>query len=172
MRAYDPKKAAQYHDEIHAHVPSESALRVKALESLLVEKGLVDPGAIDARVDIYRDQVGPKIGAWVVARAWTDAAYKTRLSPMGPLPLRNWASKDGRSDISKSLRTQTSSTTSSFAPCALAIQSPCWACHHPGTRKRLTGRERCASRDRAGRRDTSLPALRLSFVDGSYSNVA
>jgi hypothetical protein len=42
MRAYDPKKAAQYHDEIHAHVPSESALRVKALESLLVEKGLVD----------------------------------------------------------------------------------------------------------------------------------
>ena len=42
MRAYDPKKAAQHHDEIHAHVPSEPALRVKALESLLVEKGLVD----------------------------------------------------------------------------------------------------------------------------------
>jgi nitrile hydratase subunit alpha len=41
MRAYDPTKAAQYHDEIHAHVPSEPALRVKALESLLVEKGLV-----------------------------------------------------------------------------------------------------------------------------------
>ena len=50
MRAYDPKKAAQYHDEIHAHVPSEPALRVKALESLLLEKGLVDPGAIDAWV--------------------------------------------------------------------------------------------------------------------------
>lgn len=69
MTAYDPKKAAEYHDEIHARVPSDAALRVKALESLLVEKGLVDSSAIDAWVEIYRDQVGPKIGARVVARA-------------------------------------------------------------------------------------------------------
>jgi hypothetical protein len=79
MRAYDPKKAAQHHHEIHAHVPSEPALRVKALESLLVEEGLVDSGAIDAWIEIYRDQVGPKLGARVVARAWNDAAYKARL---------------------------------------------------------------------------------------------
>ena len=63
MRADDPDKAAQLHEEIHAHVPSEPALRVKALESLLVEKGLVNSGAIDAWLEIYRDQVGPKLGA-------------------------------------------------------------------------------------------------------------
>jgi nitrile hydratase subunit alpha len=88
MRAYDPKKAAQHHDEIHAHVPSEPALRVKALESLLVEKGLVDSGAIDAWIEIYRDQVGPKLGARVVARAWNDAAYKARLLADGTAALK------------------------------------------------------------------------------------
>ena len=89
MRAYDPKKAAQHHDEIHAHVPSEPALRVKALESLLVEKGLVDSGAIDAWIgDHHRDQVGPKLGARVVARAWNDAAYKARLLADGTAALK------------------------------------------------------------------------------------
>src|SRR6516162_4776092 len=96
MRAYDPKKAAQRHHEIHAHVPSEPALRVKALESLLVEKGLVDSGAIDAWIEIYRDQVGPKLGARVVARAWNDAAYKARLLADGTaaikeLGIEGWA---------------------------------------------------------------------------------
>jgi nitrile hydratase subunit alpha len=57
MTAYDPKKAAEYHEEIHARVPNDAALRVKALESLLVEKGLVDSSAIDAWIEIYRDQV-------------------------------------------------------------------------------------------------------------------
>jgi len=52
---------------------------VKALESLLVEKGLVDPAALDALVDTYENKIGPRNGARVVARAWTDAAYKQRL---------------------------------------------------------------------------------------------
>ncbi len=55
------------------------ALRVKALESLLVEKGLVDPAALDAIVDHFEHRVGPRNGARVVARAWTDPAYKARL---------------------------------------------------------------------------------------------
>ena len=55
------------------------ALRVKALESLLVEKGLVDPAALDAIVDHYENRVGPRNGARVVARAWSDPAYKARL---------------------------------------------------------------------------------------------
>jgi len=73
------------HPEGHAHThdgqnaPSETALRVKALESLLVEKGLVDPSALDAIVDHYEHKVGPRNGARVVARAWVDPAYKTRL---------------------------------------------------------------------------------------------
>jgi nitrile hydratase subunit alpha len=60
-------------------VPADIALRVKALESLLVEKGLVDPAAVDAIVDVYENKVGPRNGARVVARAWVDPAYKKRL---------------------------------------------------------------------------------------------
>ena len=67
------------HHHYHQAVPSDLTLRVKALESLLVEKGLVDPAALDALIDVYEHKVGPRNGARVVARAWTDAAYKQRL---------------------------------------------------------------------------------------------
>jgi nitrile hydratase len=69
------------HDVEHDHqvVPSDPALRVKALESLLVEKGLVDRAALDALIDTYEHKVGPRNGARVVARAWADFAYKQRL---------------------------------------------------------------------------------------------
>ena len=67
------------HDHHEQDPPSDIALRVKALESLLVEKGLVDPAALDAIVDYYENRVGPRNGARVVARAWTDPAYRERL---------------------------------------------------------------------------------------------
>jgi nitrile hydratase subunit alpha len=67
------------HDHDHQLVPPDPALRVKALESLLVEKGLVDRAALDALIDTYEHKVGPRNGARVVARAWTDPAYKQRL---------------------------------------------------------------------------------------------
>ena len=69
------------HDQHHDHqaVPSDPTLRVKALESLLVEKGLVDPAALDVLIDTYEHKVGPRNGARVVARAWVDLAYKQRL---------------------------------------------------------------------------------------------
>ena len=67
------------HDHDHATVPHDTALRVKALESLLGEKGLVDPAALDAIIEYYEHKVGPRNGARVVARAWTDPAYKARL---------------------------------------------------------------------------------------------
>ncbi len=68
------------HDHDHGqHPPSDMALRVKALESLMIEKGLVDPAALDALVDHFEHKVGPRNGARVVARAWTDPAYKARL---------------------------------------------------------------------------------------------
>ena len=66
------------HDD-HTEPPSEIALRVKALESLLTEKGLVDPATLDAIIDTYETKVGPHCGATVVARAWTDDAFKARL---------------------------------------------------------------------------------------------
>ena len=75
--------SAQDHEHEHGHshqvVPSDMALRVKSLESLLVEKGLVDRAALDALVDTYENKVGPRNGAQVVARAWADPAYKQRL---------------------------------------------------------------------------------------------
>jgi nitrile hydratase subunit alpha len=67
------------HDHDHQVVPSDPALRVKALESLLVEKGLVDRAALDALIDTYEHKIGPRNGARVVARAWSDPAYKQRL---------------------------------------------------------------------------------------------
>jgi nitrile hydratase len=67
------------HDHDHQLVPSDPALRVKALESLLVEKGLVDREALDAVVDAYEHKIGPRNGARVIARAWVDPAYKQRL---------------------------------------------------------------------------------------------
>ena len=63
----------------HSHGPSEIELRVRRLESLLVEKGLVDPAAMDELVDRYENRVGPRNGARVVARAWTDPDYRNRL---------------------------------------------------------------------------------------------
>lgn len=69
---------AHSHD-IHSELPSDPALRVKALESLLTEKGLVDPAAIDAWIEIYESKIGPRNGAKVIAKAWTDPAYKQRL---------------------------------------------------------------------------------------------
>lgn len=130
MTEYDPGHAAEHHSEIHSHVPSEPALRVKALESLLIEKGLVDPDAVGAWVELYRDEVGPKVGARVVARAWNDEAKGSEDRPLA---------------ISRSLRIPTSSTTSSFARCAPAIPTGCWVYSHLGTRKRPTGRARFAS---------------------------
>ena len=67
------------HDHAHQAIPSDMALRVKSLESLLVEKGLVDRAALDALIDAYEHKIGPRNGARVVARAWVDAAYKRRL---------------------------------------------------------------------------------------------
>jgi len=66
------------HDD-HQIPPTDLTLRVKALESLLVEKGLVDPAALDVLIDTYEHKIGPRNGARVVARAWVDAAYKERL---------------------------------------------------------------------------------------------
>jgi nitrile hydratase subunit alpha len=69
------------HDD-HEHEMSELspvALRVKALESLLTEKGYIDPAALDVLIDTYETKIGPRNGARVVAKAWTDAVYADRL---------------------------------------------------------------------------------------------
>ena len=75
------------HDHDHTDPPSEVELRVKALESLLVEKGLADSGAVDAIIDMFEHKVGPRNGAAIVARAWSDADF------------RRWLLEDGTAAI-------------------------------------------------------------------------
>lgn len=67
------------HDDPHSLLPPDPALRVKALETLLTAKGLVDPGALDAIIDTYENRIGPRNGARVVARAWMDPAFRDAL---------------------------------------------------------------------------------------------
>ena len=67
----------------HGEPESDMALRVKAIEQLLSEKGLVDPSGIDRLIELYETRVGPHNGARVVARAWSDPDYKVRLLENG-----------------------------------------------------------------------------------------
>jgi nitrile hydratase subunit alpha len=69
------------HEDDHDHGShlSDVELRVRALESILVEKGYVDPKALDVLIETYETKVGPHNGAKVVAKAWCDPNYKTRL---------------------------------------------------------------------------------------------
>ena len=66
-------------DDPHSLLPPDPQLQVKALETLLSEKGLIDRAALDAIIDVYQNQIGPQIGAEIVARAWLDRAFKERL---------------------------------------------------------------------------------------------
>jgi nitrile hydratase len=77
------------HDHPHALLPSEPALRVRAIETLLVEKGLVDPNAIDAVVEAFSNRIGPQNGAKVVAKAWSDPSF------------RDWLLKDATAAIAE-----------------------------------------------------------------------
>jgi nitrile hydratase len=67
------------HDHDHTALPSELELRVKALESLLIEKGLVNPETLNEIIDTYEHRVGPRNGAQVVAKAWTSAEFRQAL---------------------------------------------------------------------------------------------
>lgn len=67
------------HDHGHSHLPPEPELRVKALETVLVKKGLIDPEAVAKIIDIYAHKIGPQNGAKVVAKAWKDDKFKQQL---------------------------------------------------------------------------------------------
>ena len=67
------------HDHPHTLLPSDPALRVKALETILTQKGLIDPAALDKIIEAYETKIGPRNGARVVATAWTDPTFKAAL---------------------------------------------------------------------------------------------
>jgi len=79
MSEHDDHDDDHHHDHPHNAPLTDVQLRVRALESLLTEKGLVDPAALDALVETYETKVGPRNGAQVVAKAWLDPAFKQRL---------------------------------------------------------------------------------------------
>ncbi|RVU36517.1 nitrile hydratase subunit alpha [Hwanghaeella grinnelliae] len=76
-----------HHGQNFTDPPPDPALRIKALESLLVEKGLIDPAALEVLIDTYETKIGPRNGAKVVARAWTDPDFK------------DWLLRDGTAAI-------------------------------------------------------------------------
>ena len=67
------------HEDAHSHLPSDPELRVKAIETLLLRKGLIDSKTLDELIDTYENKIGPQNGAKVVAKAWVDESYKKRL---------------------------------------------------------------------------------------------
>ncbi|NQV45454.1 MAG: nitrile hydratase subunit alpha [Rhodospirillales bacterium] len=79
MTNHDTQHIIDIHAQLHSDLPSDPALRVKALESLLVEKGLLNSQTVDEWIELFTEEVGPKNGAAVVARAWTDPDFKARL---------------------------------------------------------------------------------------------
>jgi nitrile hydratase subunit alpha len=93
MRAQETK-----HGDRNRAVPSDPALRTRALESLLVEKGLVDPAALDALVDAYENRIGPRNGARVVARAWVDSGFKERLLADGGAAIAELGFEGGQNE--------------------------------------------------------------------------
>ncbi len=70
-----------HHDDDHPHalLPPDPALRVKALETILARKGLIDPAALDEIIDTYQNRIGPRNGAMVVACAWAEPEFRARL---------------------------------------------------------------------------------------------
>jgi nitrile hydratase subunit alpha len=77
------EKDDHHHHDAHSSELSEMQLRVRALETVLSEKGYIDPSALDAIIEAYETKVGPHIGARVVAKAWTDPAFKQALLDNG-----------------------------------------------------------------------------------------
>jgi nitrile hydratase len=137
-----PHPHAHDHDHDGQDTPSETALRVKALESLLVEKGLVDPAALDVIIDIYENKIGPRNGARVVARAWTDPAYKARLlaDATAAIAELGYTGRQGEHMVvvenTQDIHNLIVCTLCSCYPCR------CWDCRPSGTNPPSIGLER------------------------------
>ncbi|MBL75384.1 MAG: nitrile hydratase subunit alpha [Chloroflexi bacterium] len=86
------------HDHEHTEPPSSTELRVKSIESLLVEKGLVNSETIDKIIDTYETKVGPNIGKAIIARAWTDPQFKSDLLDKPDIAISAFAEIGGQGE--------------------------------------------------------------------------
>lgn len=130
--SFDPDKAAGIHRHLHSHLPSDPALRVKALESLVVEKGLVAAETIDAWIEAYRDHIGPKRGARIVARAWVDPGFRARLLDDAAAAIREFGFEGSATGHLKAVENTASQhnlvvcTLCSCYPFSILGMSPAW----------------------------------------------
>jgi nitrile hydratase len=121
MTRHDSGTISHIHQELHSHLPSEPALRVKALESLLVEKGMVDSKTVDAWIEVYSEEIGPKRGAQVVARAWVDPQLKARLLKNGPAAVRELGFEGNHLRV-----VENTADTHNIVVCTLCSCYPIW----------------------------------------------
>ena len=122
MASFDAKKIGELHRHLHSHLPSDPALRVKALESLAVEKGLVAQETIDTWVEMYSEKVGPMRGAQVVARCWTDPAFRDRLLDDAGQAIKDFGYEGHASEHLKAV--ENTDTTHNLVVCTLCSCYP------------------------------------------------
>ena len=134
---------ADDHTHDHGSELSEMQLRVRALETILTEKGYVDPAALDQIVENVETKIGPHIGARIVARAWVDPEFKRRLladateavNSLGRFRARRQSSDRGREHAANPQHRR-------LHACAPATRGRCWGCRRSGTNRRPTARAR------------------------------
>ena len=153
------------------HTETDAALRTRALESLLVEKGLLTTDIIDEVVQKYEQDVGPLNGAKVVARAWSDPTTSAGYSKTAPRLLPNWDLATPTAAKSSYWKTQQASTTSSFAPFAPVIPGPYSACRRVGTNPTRIALGWCGSRERSCENLTSTYPIRSKFASGTATRI-
>ena len=120
-------------DDPHSLLPPDPQLQVKALETLLSEKGLIDRAALDAIIDVYQNQIGPQIGAEIVARAWLDPAFKERLLEDAEAVLAEMELAGRQGEHVVVVENTEKSIIWSFAPYAAVIHGRFWEYRLPGT---------------------------------------
>ncbi len=135
------------HDDEHGPHSDLSDIerRVRALETLLTEKGYIDPAALDVLIDTYQTKVGPRNGARVVARAWIDAEFRERLlrDATSAVAELEYSGRQGEHIVA--VRTPRTGTTSGCVLSAAATRGRCSVCRPSGTRVRRTARGPCAT---------------------------
>ena len=151
----------------HSLLPSDPALRVKAIETLLIEKGLVDPAAVDAIIDQFEHKLGPKIGAAVVAKAWADPAFKKALMENAPKALAGiGVVGNGAEQIIAVENTDKVHNVVVCTLCSLLPVGECSACRPRGTSRRPTARGWCASHARSSPNSGSICLTKPRYAYG------
>ncbi len=132
MPSFDTKAIEKIHRDLHTHLPSDPALRVKALESLVVEKGLVAQESIDNWIELYAERIGPKRGAEVIARAWTEPEYHARLMEDAGQAVKDFGYEGHATEHTKAVQNTADThnlvvcTLCSCYPFSLLGMSPIW----------------------------------------------